>query len=109
MYNHPEERHLTTKIDILLKIADILYFYKSGKADLSKTKKRLSFLKPIVKRKWPEEFEELYKEIDKAKEMLEKYDKEAYDKWIEYLKENHPEAIKKLEAETKSSLLAFFQ
>lgn len=109
MYNHPHERHLREFEDFLLKIADIFYFYKVGEADLGKTKKRLNFLKPIAKKKFPDKIEEIEKEIDNAKKIIEKKDKEAYDEYIDYLKKKYPEAIKKLEAETKSSLLAFFK
>jgi len=100
---HPEKREFNRPYDVLLKIADIFYFYKTGKADKERTYKRLNFLFLICKRTFPEHYEELRKDIEKAISYLNIYDKEAYEKWLEYLK------TKEIKEEKMKSLKEFFR
>jgi len=77
---HPERRELTSEKDVYLKIADILYFYKVGKADRQKTTKRLNFLKLIVKKNFDNE--KLLEIIEDSKKLLELFDKAAYEEYL---------------------------
>ncbi len=110
MYPHPPERHIRDLTDAIMKIADILYFFKEGKADKERTKRRLIFLKAVTKKKLSEEeMEMLEGEIETAKEYLEKFGRNSYGKYIDHLKERHPEVIKRFEKAKKSSLLGFLR
>ncbi len=110
MYPHPPERHIRDLQDALMKIADILYFFKKGEADEGKTKKRLVFLKVVTKKKLSEEeLKELEKEIENSLELLEKFGTLAYDKYLEHLKKEHSEVIERFEKARRSSLLGFLK
>ena len=77
---HPEKRELVSEKDVYLKVSDILYFYKIGKADKQRTIKRLNFLKLIVKKNFNNE--KLLEIIEDSKKLLEKFDKNAYDEYM---------------------------
>ncbi|MGC9133340.1 MAG: hypothetical protein ACP5GJ_02980 [Nanopusillaceae archaeon] len=89
--SHPEHRELNNEKDVYLKISDILYFYKIGKEDKDKATKQLNFLKLIVKKNFNKE--ELLNLVEDIKNLLEKYDKNAYDEYMK--KYNIEETIKK--------------
>lgn len=90
---HPRERKLNKPADALLKIADILYFYETGEVDRARAKKQLIFLKLITKKTFPKDYEDIWREIEYALELLEKRSK-PYSDYIKRLEQKYSELMK---------------